>query len=251
MKDSAYEPFSREQLNVILLMKFLKKITPVSLKMRLMLELRKFGLKLTPYDVVGFHQHHLKVNAYLRDLFLLIDHIPGVVVECGYGEGSSFLILSSICSTEGRSLKGFDSFRGFPEPTQEDSSPRNPKKGEWSIRTLEEAKLQIQGFGLDPAYVNSNIQLIAGYVEETLHKNLPTEPIAFLHIDLDLYSAYKCTLETLFPLVAIGGIVLFDEYNQKNWPGAKLAVDEYFQTLPYEIKQHSSGKYYVVKVPSK
>ena len=41
--------------------------------------------------------------------------------------------------------------------------------------------------------------------------------------------------------------MVFDEYNVKNWPGAKLAVDEYFQDLPYEITKHSSGKYYVKK----
>jgi O-methyltransferase len=212
-------------------------------------QLRKAGFRLDSYVHVNFNQHQLKVNSYLIDFFKLIENIPGEVVECGFGEGSSFLILASKCSEDDRNLTGFDSFKGFPSPTEEDNSPRNPKKGEWSVRTLDEARLQIQHFGLNPAYVNNKIRLVAGYVEETLHKNLPAKPIALLHIDLDLYSAYKCTLEILFPLVAEGGIVLFDEYNVKSWPGAKLAVDEYFRDLPFTITRHSSGKYYVKKQP--
>jgi hypothetical protein len=226
--------------------KVIRKIL-MKIQRALAFELRKLGYRLDLYPNVNFNQHQLKVNSYFTDFFKFIEHVPGVVVECGFGEGSSFLVLASICSEQDRNLTGFDSFKGFPKPTEEDNSPRNPKKGEWSVRTIEEAKSQLQHFGLNPAYVTTKIDLVAGYVEDTLHRNLPREPIALLHIDLDLYSAYKCSLDILFPLVAEGGLVVFDEYNVKNWPGAKLAVDEYFQDLPYEITKHSSGKYFVKK----
>jgi O-methyltransferase len=157
------------------------------------------------------------------------------------------LCLASVANKEDRSIWAFDSFQGFPDPTQEDVSPRNAKKGEWYVRSLQEAEEQVRRFGLPPTFVNKKVRLIPGFVEETLLNNLPTDSIAFLHIDLDLYSAYKCTLEQLFPLVAEGGIVLFDEYRLLNWPGATLAVDEYFKDLPYTVLQHSSGKYFVRK----
>lgn len=171
-----------------------------------------------------------------------------MVVECGYGYGQNFLCLASIANKDERDLWAFDSFQGFPDPTQGDASQRNAKKGEWNVRSLLEAKQQIQRFGFAPSYVKNKVRLIPGFVEETLHKNLPPAPIAFLHIDLDLYSAHKCSLEQLFPLVAEAGIVLFDEYEYNlTWPGAKLAVDEYFKDLPYTVLQHESGKYYVRK----
>ena len=224
-----------------------RKIIPARLKHRLQNEMRVAKTRLAPYSGTDFYMHQLTVYDYLCDFFKELENVPGMIVECGYGYGSSFLCLASIASKEERGLWAFDSFQGFPDPTQEDLSPRNAKKGEWDVRSLQEAVEQIQRFGLPPTYVKNKVRLIPGFVEETLHKNLPTDPIAFLHIDLDLYSAYKCSLEQLFPLVAEGGIVLFDEYRLLNWPGATLAIDEYFKNLPYTVLQHKSGKYFVRK----
>jgi hypothetical protein len=226
----------------------IRKLLPSGLKHRLQKEMRNTGYRLAPYSGVDFHEHQLAVYAYLCDFFDELANIPGMVVECGYGYGQSFLCLASISNKDERDLWAFDSFQGFPDPTQEDFSQRDAKKGEWDVRTLLEAEEQIQRFGLPPTYVKNKVRLIPGFVEDTLHNNLPLTPIAFLHIDLDLYSAYKCTLEQLFPLVAEGGIVLFDEYEyNQTWPGAKLAVDEYFKNLSFTVLQHKSGKYYVRK----
>ena len=38
---------------------------------------------------------------------------------------------------ESKKIFGFDSFCGFPNPTKEDRSPRNPKKGDWNILSYE------------------------------------------------------------------------------------------------------------------
>ena len=68
----------------------------------------------------------------------MIEKIPGDIVECGVGRGRSILILATLndllSSSESgqRKIYGYDSFAGFPEPTAEDKSARNPKKGEWS-----------------------------------------------------------------------------------------------------------------------
>ena len=226
----------------------LRRITPARLKHQLLNQMRDSGYRLATYSGVDFGEPQLRVYEYLCDFFEELKNVPGMVVECGYGYGSSFLCLASIASKEERGLWAFDSFQGFPDPTQEDLSPRNARRGEWNHRSRQEALDQIRRFGLPPAYVENRVRLVPGFVEETLQKNLPTDPIAFLHIDLDLYSAYKCSLEQLFPLVAEGGIVLFDEYEYiETWPGAKLAVDEYFRDLPYTVLQHKSGKYFVRK----
>jgi len=230
-------------------MKFwqLKNIIPPRLKYRLLNEMRSSGVRLSPYSGIDFEMQQLTTYNYFLDFFRELQNVPGIIVECGYGYGQSFLCLASVANKEDRSIWAFDSFQGFPDPTQEDVSPRNAKKGEWYVRSLQEAEEQVRRFGLPPTFVNKKVRLIPGFVEETLLNNLPTDSIAFLHIDLDLYSAYKCTLEQLFPLVAEGGIVLFDEYRLLNWPGATLAVDEYFKDLPYTVLQHSSGKYFVRK----
>lgn len=65
---------------------------------------------------------------------------------------------------------------------------------------------------------------------------------------MDLYQSYKTCLEHLFPKVVSGGIVLFDEYDTPNWPGAKKAIDEYFKGTSYRPqKDAESGKYFLIK----
>jgi len=58
--------------------------------------------------------------------------LTGDIVECGVGRGASyFLIVFSMTSVSYPSrLYGFDSFRGFPEPSEWDDSPRRPRRGE-------------------------------------------------------------------------------------------------------------------------
>ena len=54
-----------------------------------------------------------------------------------------------------------------------------------------------------------------------------------IHADADLYSSTKYLLEHLWPRLSVGGVVVFDEYdNTAEWPGEKLAADEYFAQLP-------------------
>jgi len=75
---------------------------------------------------------------YWQRFFDMIKNVEGDIVECGVGRGRSLLILAAINSLLGvseggqRHISGYDSFEGFPEPTVEDSSSRNPQKGEWS-----------------------------------------------------------------------------------------------------------------------
>lgn len=182
-------------------------------------------------------------------LFSNIQEVEGDIVECGVGWARTFSILACLVKAEGknRMLYGFDSFEGFPDPSPEDRSPRNPKRGEWKVIGQENVKRILSSVGLDEAFINSNIKIKKGFFEDTL-KNSDVQKIAFLHLDVDLYNSYKVCLEELFPKMARGGVVLFDEYSSTNFPGAKKAIDEYFSQTPHKIqKDIFSNKYYVIK----
>lgn len=88
-----------------------------------------------------FHQLNLANIAnvlYWREFFELVRGVPGDYVECGVGRGRSLLIvaaLNALLEPEAggrRKLWAYDSFQGFPEPTPEDRSHRNPMAGEWA-----------------------------------------------------------------------------------------------------------------------
>jgi len=67
--------------------------------------------------------------------------------------------------------------------------------------------------------------LVAGAVEDTLPDRAPME-IALLRLDTDWYASTKHELETLYPRLVSGGVLMLDDYG--HWTGCRKAVDEYF-----------------------
>lgn len=171
-----------------------------------------------------------------------IRHIDGDIVECGVSIGHGtlqFLLLNELLDKE-RMYYGFDSFEGFPNPTDEDGSVPQIKKGFYS--SPPEIVLRVLRDGQVPeAVIKSRVRLIKGFFDKTL----PTYDgrIALLHLDGDLYESYKVSLENLYDKVVSGGLILFDEYRDKRWPGATQAIDEFFTDKPDRVEAHSMFKW--------
>ena len=53
----------------------------------------------------------------------------------------------------------------------------------------------------------------------------------FVHVDVDLYQPIKDSFMFFYPLLAPGGIMVFDDYGVSSFPGAKKAVDEVLSTI--------------------
>jgi predicted O-methyltransferase YrrM len=85
--------------------------------------------------------------------------------------------------------------------------------------------------------VPPNVTLVPGLFEETLPAFLTanTGPVAFVHVDCDLYASTKVVLDYIAERLAPGAIVVFDEFF--NYPGWKR--HEY---LAFEEFRKSSGR---------
>ncbi|HXH55497.1 MAG TPA: class I SAM-dependent methyltransferase [Gammaproteobacteria bacterium] len=138
-----------------------------------------------------------------KDLFkYCLNSVPeGLALEFGTYKGNSINLLAKL--KKGQHFYGFDSFEGLPE-----TWTMGCRKGAFSIRGK-----------LPP--VRDNVTLIKGFFDKTLsdfvsqHKD---QPVAFLHIDCDLYSSTKTVLETLHSRLVTGTIICFDEYyNYPDW----------------------------------
>tara|TARA_R110001592_G_C12870617_1_gene723708 strand:- start:54 stop:713 length:660 start_codon:yes stop_codon:yes gene_type:complete len=197
--------------------------------------------------VLGSYTSNLKPT-YLEPitLFKTVNNVGGDYFECGFGAGSSAkLTIHSM--TQGiltkRNVCVADSFEGFPElseydRTTKESKKRNAKKG--SLNTSFQPALDLKNFY--KKYININI--FKGFFKDTLHKYEGT--IAILFLDCDLYTSYKTSLETLYDKVCPGGLILFDEYKSKVYPGATVAIDNFFKNKNIEIKKLRK-MYYVIK----
>ena len=186
---------------------------------------------------------------YFYNLYKLTENIEGDIVECGVGKGISFLILSHIIKSEksNKNIWGFDSFEGFPEPSEEDISPRSVKKGQYSV-SIDKINKMINYYLNDDVFIRSKITLVKGFFEKTLNETSP-DKISLLNLDVDLYESYKICLEELYPRLSIGGIVTFDEYIRESiaYPGAMKAINDFFKDKDVEFKKDNYfGKYYVV-----
>lgn len=200
--------------------------------------------------------NNYKKLTYWNNLFnhLLINNVEGDIVECGVGNGQTLsFILFNLCYNDklyNKKYIGFDSFEGFPEPSIEDNSPRNPMKGQWSHTdenfVLE--NLNLMGFKDSD---KKKIKLIKGFFDTTFHQEIKNiSKISLLHIDCDLYSSTKISLETWFDKIEKKGIIVFDEYlnSVDSFPGAKKAIDEFLGEDKNKIKVCPyTKKYYFIK----
>ena len=76
--------------------------------------------------------------------------------------------------------------------------------------------------------------------------------IDILHLDCDLYQSYLDVLNGLYKNVKKGGSIIFDEYYSLKYPGARIAVNEFFFNQSFDrfekyITQDSFERWCVVK----
>ena len=182
------------------------------------------------------------------------NNLEGDIVECGVGNGQtlSYILFNLIYNEKHNNKKyiGFDSFEGFPEPSDQDNSPRNPKKGDWDHSNEEFVINNLNDLGFKENHYKK-IKFIKGFYERTFQQEKDNiTKISLLHIDCDLYSSTRISLETWFDKVEKNGIIVFDEYlnTATDFPGAMKAIDDFLGEYKNQIKICPYTKqYYFIK----
>jgi len=125
----------------------------------------------------------------------------GLMLEFGVGDGAS---LAHLAAATARPLHGFDSFEGLPE--------------HWSGTFERKGKF---GRGGRLPEVPASVTLHQGWFADTLPRFLAAhaeEPVAFVHVDCDIYASTATVFRELGPRLAPGAVIVFDEYfNYPNW----------------------------------
>lgn len=166
--------------------------------------------------------------------------VPGDVVECGVWRGGSTMAAAIMLLKRGvrdRSLHLFDTFEGMTAPTDVDvdyegcpAEPRfssqrtGPNASAWCYASLEEVEANL----LSTGYPADRLHFVKGRVEDTLPAHAPSE-IAILRLDTDWYESTLHELRHLYPRLAVGGVLIVDDYG--HWEGCRKATDEYLATL--------------------
>jgi O-methyltransferase len=205
-------------------------------------------------NVKNFSMTDLK-NLYLSTQavkYVFEKNIEGDIVECGVWRGGNIIIFKSLCKKYKlrKKIFAFDTFEGMTTSTKIDLTHKGEKASDllkkssitknygdniWCYASLDDVKKNI----VNLAGSIANINFIKGDVCETLKvtSNLPKK-ISILRLDTDFYESTKIELETLYPLLQEGGLLIIDDYGY--WKGSKKAVDEYF-CKSYQFKHVVNG----------
>ncbi len=187
---------------------------------------------------IGKLMNHLEI--YKR-----IVGLEGDVLEFGVFKGASLVRLASfrdlLEGSAARRVIGFDAFGEFPAGLSLESDREFVDRFERDCGngiSKEELATHLRRKEL------TNIELVEGDLHETLPLYLernPSQKIALLHMDVDVYEPTKTVLEQLYPRVVPGGILMLDDYGTVE--GETKAVDEFFQGRDVEI--HKPPYYHI------
>lgn len=151
--------------------------------------------------------------------------VDGFLIELGTGKGSTTNFLAAL--NPRKTIYTFDSFLGLPT---------NWDRGD----VLVPGNLFAWPKGKALPTFLLNVELKKGWFAETLPKfvDLHDEPIAFLHIDCDIYESTAQGLDILGPKMVDGTVILFDEfYNYPNYRNHEYkAFLEFLEKYAFEAK---------------
>lgn len=170
--------------------------------------------------------------------------ISGDVVECGVYKGGTLVAMAVWLRRlkSSRVVHGFDSFAGLPQLSAVDrAGGKDARRG-----ALGDTTAQIVMEKARRLSVEDRIVLHEGFFEDTL-PTFQTPRLSFIHLDCDLYESYKTALHYLWPKLSSGGVIVFDEFAEAGWPGARMAIDEFFRDKIETPKGLSFGQGYVRK----
>ncbi len=175
-------------------------------------------------------KEHLKKSMLFKDVGQLREYAIKTALNDGFNKNYYFLefgvwkgesanYFSNYCDK----LYCFDSFEGLKEDWTGTFMP----KGSFNLNK----KLP---------KLNDNIEVIVGWVEDTLDDFLKKHnpKIKFVHLDMDTYSPTKFVLKKIKPYLVKDAIIVFDEfYNYIGWQnGEYKALKEIFKETEFEYK---------------
>jgi O-methyltransferase len=183
----------------------------------------KFYELCSPFSLVhvtGFY------NIFQSIRHIAANKLPGAIVECGCFLGGVTGFLRLCCRHFGvadKTIVVFDTFTGFP-PGEKDVYMGKEQIGMQfvSFREAFETNVREMTGGLD------NLQIVEGPVETTL-SGAGVEDICLLRLDTDYYSSTRAELQTLYPRLVSGGVLIVDDYGM--FDGSRCATDEYIAGL--------------------
>jgi hypothetical protein len=163
--------------------------------------------------------------------------IPGDIAEFGVFRGETTLGMAKFLKgleIEDRKIHLFDTFEGLPDPDPEDLGDIEPDA--WKHYEEYYGSLRaVKG-------------MMHGYEEYCVYHKGPffdffnfDTPLAFAHIDPDLYQGVADAIKICTNVMTMGGGIVIDDYDT-SWSGVKIAVERHLSLVKWHIVGSGSGQ---------
>ena len=160
--------------------------------------------------------------------------IEGAYLEMGVCTGRTINFIAAL--NPEKLIYGFDSFQGLPS--------------DWlrGDAFVPKETFRFKNPNMLPPVLH-NVRLFKGWFADTLPKFkqqlLKSTPIAFIHIDCDIYEATKTILDALGDNLTPGSVIVFDEYyNYPNFEQHEYkAFQEFLQKTGKKVKPLAFNQY--------
>jgi O-methyltransferase len=164
--------------------------------------------------------------------------LEGDFVEAGVWKGGTAAMFAKLIrehSPRPRQFHLFDTFAGMPPTHEHDAYYKGGEFADTSVGVVR-AKLGDAEFAaFHPGLIPDTFAGCEGL------------RFAFAHVDLDVYQSIRDACAFIYPRLAVGGVMVFDDYAWSTCPGARRAVDEFFATRLMRPLVLSNGQGVVFK----
>ena len=197
----------------------------------------------------------------MNHLYEQIIDTMGVVMDLGTRWGQNMAIWTALRSiyepyNRHRKIIGFDTFEGFPSVHKNDGDSNLMKIGNLALpENYEEYLNQLltEQENDNPLSHIKKFEIVKGDAVEMIDKYLIENPqtiISLVYFDFDIYEPTKKCLYSLIDRIPKGGIIAFDELNDKDSPGETVALKELLGLNNIRLKKYryaSRISYFIVE----
>lgn len=163
--------------------------------------------------------------------------VSGDVAEIGVYKGGTAKLLAGTFKGSDKAIHLFDTFSGMPPVDKKFDTYH--KEGDFGDTSFENIKTYMSDC--------RDVSLHQGLFPVTA-KPVENKRFSFVHVDVDIYRSVTDCCDFFYPRMERGGIMVFDDYGFLTCPGAKTAVDKFFEQKPEHPLYFETGQCVVIKL---
>ena len=177
----------------------------------------------------------------------ILSHKYQNFVECGCWRGHSTFGIAKLMKkySFNKNFYVFDSFEGgLSEKNEKDINLHRYIQNKRDIVNQKKYFESNYDKVLKLFHNYSFVKIYKGWIPKVFNNLEKDIKISFLHLDVDFYQPTYDSLIFFYDMIEVGGIIICDDYNSADFPGAKIAIDEFMKEKSINLFMSTSWRLY-------